>query len=80
MLFTNVTTNTTALMYPIAVAAATRLDVSLLPFAIVIIKAASASFATPIGCQTNLMVMGPGGCRLTDYLRMGVMLPSSPAC
>ena len=49
-------------------------------FAIVIMKAASASFATPIGRQTNLMVMWPGGCRLTDYLRMGMMLPSSPAC
>ena len=69
MLFTNViTNNATALMFPIAAAAATRLDVSLLPFAIVIMKAASASFATPIGCQTNLMVMGPGGCRLTVLL------------
>ena len=51
LLFTNViTNNAAALMFPIAVAAATRLDVSLLPFAIVIMKAASASFATPIGC------------------------------
>ena len=55
-------------------AAATRLDVSLLPFAIVIMKAASASFATPIGYQTNLMVMGSGGYRFADYLRMGVPL------
>lgn len=75
-LFTNVITNkaAAALMSPIAVAAASRLDVSLLPFAIVIIKAASASFATPIGYQTNLKVMGPSGYRFTDYLRIGVPL------
>ncbi|MFN3593571.1 MAG: SLC13 family permease [Thiobacillaceae bacterium] len=75
-LFTNVITNNAAaaLMFPIAAAAAARLEVSLLPFAIVIMKAASASFATPIGYQTNLMVMGPGGYRFNDYLRLGVPL------
>ncbi len=75
-LFTNLITNNAAaaLMFPIALAAAARLDVSVLPFAIVIMKAASASFATPIGYQTNLMVMGPGGYTFGDYLRMGVPL------
>jgi di/tricarboxylate transporter len=75
-LFTNLITNNAAaaLMFPIALAVAARLGVSVLPFAIVIMKAASASFATPVGYQTNLMVMGPGGYTFSDYLRMGVPL------
>lgn len=74
--FTNLITNNAAaaLMFPIALAAASRLDVSMMPFAIVIMKAASASFATPLGYQTNLMVMGPGGYTFSDYFRLGIPL------
>lgn len=76
VLFTNLVTNNAAavLMFPIALASAERLDVSIMPFAIAIMMAASASFATPIGYQTNLMVQGPGGYTFTDYLRLGLPL------
>jgi len=75
-LFTSIITNNTAavLMFPIGVAVANSLGVDLMPFVVTIMIAASASFATPIGYQTNLMVMGPGGYRFSDYLRLGVPL------
>jgi di/tricarboxylate transporter len=75
-IFTNLITNNAAavLMFPIALASAQRLDVSAMPFAIAIMMAASASFATPIGYQTNLMVQGPGGYTFSDYLRLGLPL------
>ncbi len=75
-LFTEVITNNGAavLMFPIALATANSLDANFTAFAIAIMMAASASFATPIGYQTNLMVYGPGGYRFTDYLKIGVPL------
>jgi len=74
--FTEVITNNAAavMVFPLAVAAAEGLGVSLWPFVVVIMMAASASFATPIGYQTNLMVYGPGGYRFADYLRIGLPL------
>jgi di/tricarboxylate transporter len=61
-------------VFPLAAATAAALDVSFRPFIIAIMMAASASFATPIGYQTNLMVYGPGGYRFTDYVRIGLPL------
>ncbi len=76
MLFTEVITNNGAavLMFPIALATATNLDANVITFAVCIMMAASASFSTPIGYQTNLMVFGPGGYRFTDYSRIGIPL------
>lgn len=73
-LATEVITNNAAvvLVFPIAVDAVNRLDVSLMPFVIAIMIGGSASFATPLGYQTNLMVYGPGGYRFADFLRIGV--------
>ena len=60
------------LMLPIALAAATNLGVSYMPYVISIMIAASTTVATPIGYPTNLMVYGPGGYHFSDYLRLGV--------
>jgi di/tricarboxylate transporter len=76
MLFTEFITNNAAavLVFPIAQATAGALGVSFWPFVVAIMMAGSASFATPIGYQTNLMVYGPGGYRFTDYIRFGLPL------
>ncbi|HBO95038.1 MAG TPA: SLC13 family permease, partial [Gammaproteobacteria bacterium] len=74
--FTEVITNNAAavLMFPIAMAVSEQLGVSVLPFAIAVMFAASASFITPLGYQTNLMVYGPGRYQFTDYVRIGMPL------
>jgi di/tricarboxylate transporter len=61
-----------ALMFAITQATAESMGVSLMPFVITIMMAGSASFATPIGYQTNLMVYGPGGYTFGDFLKIGV--------
>lgn len=70
---TSMITNNAAavLMFPVVIAIADQMQVSFLPFVIVIMVAASASFATPMGYQTNLMVQGPGGYHFKDYVKMG---------
>lgn len=75
-MFTELITNNAAavLMFPIALALAQQLDVSVLPFAVAVMFAASASFITPLGYQTNLMVYGPGRYKFTDYVKIGVPL------
>ncbi|SET93460.1 SLC13 family permease [Marinobacter segnicrescens] len=74
--FTEVITNNAAavLMFPIALAVSEQLGVSFLPFAVAVMFAASASFITPLGYQTNLMVYGPGRYQFTDYMRIGIPL------
>lgn len=76
VVFTEIITNnaSVALIFPIAVSAASRLGVNAMPFIGCIMIAGSASFMTPIGYQTNLMVYGPGGYRYKDYFRMGAPL------
>jgi len=60
-----------AMMFPLAVATALAGGYSPRPFVMTILLSASLSFLTPIGYQTNLMVMGPGGYQPRDYLRVG---------
>ncbi len=68
-----ITNNAAAvLVFPIALATADSLGVSYMPFIIAIMVGASASFATPLGYQTNLMVYGAGGYRLGDFLKIGI--------
>lgn len=61
-----------ALMFPFGLSLAARLGVNPMPFCVAVMFAASASFVTPIGYQTNLMVMGPGGYRFGDFFRAGL--------
>ncbi|MEY2795447.1 MAG: Sodium-dependent dicarboxylate transporter SdcS, partial [Planctomycetota bacterium] len=65
-----------ALVFPIAMNAATAENGGFDPkyAAIIVMIGASASFATPIGYQTNLMVQGPGGYRFSDYMKIGIPL------
>jgi len=67
-----------AVTFPIALASAGAMGIDARPLVIALTIAASASFATPIGYQTNLMVYGPGGYRFTDFLRVG--LPMNLLC
>jgi len=61
-------------MFPLCLQTATVLGVQERPFIIALALAASASFASPVGYQTNMMVYGPGGYRFTDFLRIGLPL------
>lgn len=62
------------LMVPIAIDVAAQLGANPFSFVLVVAFAASTSFMTPVGYQTNLMVYRPGGYRFTDYFRVGAPL------
>lgn len=75
-IFTELITNNAAaaLSFPIALSVATQLGVNPTPFFVVICMAASASFSSPIGYQTNLIVQGIGSYKFTDFVRVGLPL------
>src|SRR5690606_1555238 len=74
MLLTEIITNNAAamLMLPTVLAMTQSAGLNTEPFVFAVMMTASASFATPIGYQTNLMVYGPGNYRFTDFLRVGI--------
>jgi len=73
-ILTEVITNNAAalLMLPIVLEITEKASLNNEPFVFAIMMAASASFATPLGYQTNMMVYGPGEYRFTDFLRAGI--------
>ena len=75
-IFTELITNNAAaaLSFPIALSISHQLKVDPMPFLVVICMAASASFSTPIGYQTNLIVQGIGNYKFTDFVRIGLPL------
>ncbi len=61
-------------MFPISMSIASALDVSFMPFVIVVMVGASCSFISPVSYQTNLMVYGPGKYSFGDFVKIGIPL------
>lgn len=75
-IITEVVTNNAAaaIVFPIAVGIATSLDVNIMPFVMAVAFGASASFISPFGYQTNLMVMNAGNYKFGDFTKIGVLV------
>lgn len=75
-ILTEILTNNAAavLIFPFAMSVSANLDVHYMPFVMTALFAASASFSTPIGYQTNLMVYAAGGYKFRDFLKIGLPL------
>ena len=67
-------TATAVLMAPVGIAIAQEMGLSATPFAMTVALAASAAFMTPVSSPVNMLVIGPGGYRFSDFLRVGVPL------
>ncbi len=67
-------TATAVLMAPVALSLAAALGASPYPFAMTVALAASAAFMTPVSTPVNMLVIGPGGYRFMDFVRIGVPL------
>ncbi|MEN1680968.1 MAG: SLC13 family permease, partial [Planctomycetota bacterium] len=85
MVLTELITNiaVASLMIPLSIGVAAAAGLSPRPFVMAVAVSASLSFATPIGYQTNLMVMGPGGYQPRDYFKVGAplaVLTAATAC
>jgi len=65
-------TATAVLMAPIAVTLAVRMGASPMPFAITVALAASTAFSTPVASPVNMLVLGPGGYRFIDFVKVGL--------
>jgi di/tricarboxylate transporter len=81
VLLTELVTNNAAaaLMFPVAISTAATVGAHPRPFAVAVAIAASASFLTPLGYQTNTIVYGLGRYRYTDYLRLGLPITLATA-
>ena len=76
MILTEISSNTATviIMTPIVMALTTQIGIDPRPFIFAVCFAASSSFSTPVGYQTNLMVYGPGGYKFSDFIKVGLPL------